>query len=152
MSKPLPARPPAHAVGERGAFVTHFTHQRMRELHTRTIQAGLAKNRDALLAGLNKAFTASLRGAGDHSAQILEDLAAMNETGRLPDGTLPLEIWLETACALTTARTEGEVFRSALNELLMASATKAESFSAVDDWRAITRSLPSPPSYPDAGG
>jgi serine/threonine protein kinase len=138
-----------HAAGESGALVTLFKHQRILELQSQTIQAGLARNRDALLAGLNKAFTASLPFAGDRSAQILEDLAAMNQTGRLPDGSLPLETWLENACALTSARTEGEVFRSALNDLLTASATTAESFSAVGDWRAITRSLPSPPSYPD---
>jgi hypothetical protein len=84
------------------------------EVHAAVVRAGLAHSREVLLLGIDPHLVASLPSAPNPAAQILSDLSALNEIGQLTDGTIPLQIWLMNAEALTGPRREGEVFRRAL--------------------------------------
>ncbi|MEP7125524.1 MAG: TIR domain-containing protein [Byssovorax sp.] len=92
-----------------------FPEDLVRELHSAAIWTDL--DRKALLAGVPPAFTASLQHADTRAAQILLDLRALNRVGALIDGTVPLQIWLTNAAALTPSRSEGAVFEKALGIL-----------------------------------
>lgn len=85
------------------------------DLHAAAIELGLY--RDALLAGLPRRFTAQLPTAPSPSAQFLMDLSNLNSTGSLTGGTVPLRVWLQSACALASTRPEALLFESALSEV-----------------------------------
>lgn len=74
------------------------------------ISAGLADDRNALLAGIPQAIVAALPAAKSLGAQVLTDVAALHEMGALPDGRHPFAIWLRNAAALTRLRRESAVF------------------------------------------
>jgi hypothetical protein len=86
-------------------------------LHMASVSAGLAESRTALLGGLDVAFVTTLPAALNPSAQILNDLTALNAIPELRGGTVPLRVWLETAMQLAGSRVEADVFREALSLL-----------------------------------
>ena len=87
----------------------------LRELHVAAISAGL--DRETVVARLDRRLVASFRKASAPSAQIWEDLAALNDIGALADGSVPLRTWLETARHLAAPRRESAVFERALDAL-----------------------------------
>ena len=84
-------------------------------LHAAVIIAGI--DRDALVAGIDPRFVASLPRHANQAAQILADLHTLNVTGVLTDGTFPLRTWLRNAVALAGPRVEGRTFELALRQL-----------------------------------
>jgi hypothetical protein len=93
-----------------------MTQQQILEIHAAVQSARLVGSRDALLVGIDAGFVARLPSAANRSDQILLDLDAMNTTGALANGTVPLEFWLQNAAALARPRTEALLFERALRE------------------------------------
>lgn len=89
-------------------------HDEVLKLHAAIVSAQLVGSRSALLTGIDANFVAGLPHSANPSDQILEDLSAMNDTGALADGTVPLAIWLQNALARAGAKKEAAVFRDAL--------------------------------------
>lgn len=107
---------PSRSVREdQGGFdVPVVGHSQILRVHAAAIATGLAAKRDALLAGLSRRLVADLRSDSSPDAQLLGDLDHLNDCGRLPDGSIPLQTWLENAVALCAPRAEVEVFREVL--------------------------------------
>lgn len=80
------------------------------ELHKAALAANLARSRTALLASIAPAFVQGLDDAPNATAQLLQDLNALNDVGTLADGSRPLAVWLRNAETLAGARVEVEVF------------------------------------------
>ena len=99
-------------------------HDRIGAVHRAAVSAGL--DRRSLLAGVSVSFSRSIAGAASESEQIHVDLHAMNDAGRLRDGTVPLVQWLEAAVNLAAQRSEGRVFEDALREVRAALSRGAE--------------------------
>ncbi len=91
-----------------------LSHDEILSLRAAVVSARLAGSRIPLLAGIDPTFVASLPVANAPVEQIACDLDALNGTGLLLDGSLPLRTWLKNAAAFTEARREGSVFREAL--------------------------------------
>ncbi len=89
-------------------------HSQILLVHAAAVAVGLATKRGALLAGIPQSLRAGLDDAQDPAARLLTDLDGLNDLGRLPDGSLPLQIWLENALALCGSRSEAGVFREVL--------------------------------------
>lgn len=92
-------------------------HDTLLKLHDASVSIGLESQRHALQAGIDRAFLATLPVETTASAQLLSDLAALNEAARLLNGTVPLEIWLKNAETLARGRVETSTFRAALEML-----------------------------------
>lgn len=88
-------------------------HDDILKLHAAVISAQLVSSRSALLVGIDGHFVAGLSDAGNRADQILQDLNAMNETGELADGSMPLATWLANAVGRTRGRREEAVFSEA---------------------------------------
>ncbi len=56
--------------------------------------------RPLLFEGIAPSFLAKLRVFPEPRYQLVSDLYGMNRAGRLPDGTVPMEIWLRNALVL----------------------------------------------------
>src|SRR5262245_9259503 len=89
-----------------------LSHEDILRLGEAVISAGL--DRRVLLAGLSASFVAHLPSAAVPSAQILSDLDILNNAASLDDGTVPLQVWLQNAIALSPTRPEAAVFRAVL--------------------------------------
>lgn len=89
----------------------------LHRVHAAAVSAGLASSRDALFAGVNRSFAASLPLTPSPGAQVLIDLHQMNKVDRLLDGQQPLAIWLRNAVTLAGALPEAAVFAEALKRL-----------------------------------
>lgn len=87
----------------------------LREIHGAVLSAGLS--RSALLASLDRRLASGLRTAPSASEQIWEDLTALNAIDALPDGSVPLRTWLETAAHLAYPRREAATFQKAIQAL-----------------------------------
>ncbi len=70
-------------------------------------------DRQTLLSGIDKRFTAELRLVPTHGQQLLSDLDEMNAAGALADGSVPLARWLDNAVVLAGQRREAQVFAEA---------------------------------------
>jgi hypothetical protein len=97
-----------------------LTIDEIHDLHAAAVEAGLARSRDALVAGIAVAFVSGVPLGQNASEQILIDLNACNDAGELSDGSFPLEIWLKNATMLAGGRVAAEVFRRALQKLAAA--------------------------------
>ena len=95
-----------------------LSHDQTLELHKAIVSAHLAGSRQALLAGVDPGFVASLPQTAAFGEQILTDLTELNSVGSLADGSIPLETWLKNALNLAGPRRESALFRRALDELL----------------------------------
>ncbi|WP_437968158.1 TIR domain-containing protein [Sorangium sp. So ce260] len=89
-------------------------HSQILRVHAAAVEVGLPAKRGALLAGLPRDLVATLPDAPSPDAQLLSDLDHLNHHSRLPDGSVPLEIWLTNALALCGYRHEAEVVRELL--------------------------------------
>jgi len=106
-------------------------HDEILKLHRAVISAQIVASRSTLLVGIDDHVVAGLPYAANPSDQILEDLHAMNETGALADGSVPLATWLQNAVARAGAKKEGAVFQNALDRarseaIMLAGAAKTE--------------------------
>ncbi len=88
-------------------------------LHQAALAAGL--DRDTLLAGIDRVLVAKIDLARSPSDQIYRDLHQLNEIPRGDDGADPLEQWLRSALALSSALAEAKVFEEQLARLEAAS-------------------------------
>lgn len=90
-------------------------HEKIQKLHAAAITARL--DRDALVMALDRRLVAQLPHLPNESHQLLSDLHELNRIDRLSDGSVPLEIWLQTAVTLAGPLPEGAVFEAILREL-----------------------------------
>jgi hypothetical protein len=99
--------------------MSHFPVSRIRELRETAMSAGLGSpgKRDLLLAGIHGAIAGGLKISRAPSDQLLHDLLALNDIGRLADGTVPILIWLENAEAEARPRPQAAIFEAARNEV-----------------------------------
>lgn len=89
-------------------------HKQLLRLHKAVVSARLTSNRATLLVGVDRSLVASLPIASDPAAQILSDLGALNQAGRLRDGNVPLRIWIRNALQLAEPLGEASVLDEAL--------------------------------------
>lgn len=96
-----------------------LTPSQLQQIVTAATASGLlAPNaRNRLLDGLPPAFVALLDVDTNPLFQFRSDLARLDRTPRLADGTVPLVRWLDNAAALTQPLPEGKVFRALLDQL-----------------------------------
>lgn len=87
----------------------------VRELCRAAVSAGL--DRDGLLATIHPSIVSGLARAPALASQLLLDLSALNRTGEIRDGSVPLRTWIENAILMVDARKEEEVFERALGAL-----------------------------------
>jgi Effector-associated domain 5 len=97
--------------------VETLKHEEVVRLHEAIVSSQLARNRDALLIGIPPEIVAGLPPASGAAAQILTDIGALNNLGRLADGSLPLRAWMKNAVTLSKGRVECDVLREALRKL-----------------------------------
>lgn len=90
----------------------HLNHDEIREVHDAILSAHLVDSRQALLTCIDAGFVATIPVATAPSQQILHDLGALNDVGRLDDGNIPLVTWLSNAEMLSKARQEAAIFRA----------------------------------------
>jgi CheY-like chemotaxis protein len=90
-------------------------HQMILRVHAAAVAVRLDSSRSALLSGLPADLAAGLPPAPTPAAQLLSDLHQLNDTGRLPDGAVPLQTWLSNAIALCGSLVKADVFRQALD-------------------------------------
>jgi signal transduction histidine kinase len=90
-------------------------HHQILRVHVAAVAVRLDSSRSALLSGLPADLVASLPTAPTPAAQLLSDLHRLNDTGRLPDGAVPLQTWLSNAIALSGSLVKADVFRQALD-------------------------------------
>ena len=81
-----------------------LSHQQLLSLHAEIVAAGLGTEVLTLRTGINPHFLCALPTASSPSSQLLLDLSALNDTPQLPDGSLPMLIWLQNAATLTAGR------------------------------------------------
>ena len=93
-----------------------LTHADLLVIQNALVATGLANSRDALLVGIAPELVASLPKYTVAAEQILKDVDALDLTGTLSDGTVPLLTWLANACALARPRGEAEVFQRAIDQ------------------------------------
>lgn len=94
-------------------------HSTIVAIHRAAVESGLAEQRTALLAALDRWYVAGLALAPDPRSQLMSDLLAMNSEPAM------LELWLKTARALTEGREESRFFERALHELEDRSSARA---------------------------
>ncbi len=99
-------------------------------LHAAAIACGHAARRSTLLGGIDPHLVAGLPAARDPLSQLLSDLGALNDLGKLPDGSTPLLIWATNAAALAGPRSEAAVFRSFVARLGSGAAPAAQATAA----------------------
>lgn len=80
----------------------------MRALHAAVISAGLADQREALFARIDRGFISGIFRTSNPVAQILLDLDALARTSTLSDGSKPLYTWLDNAALLAQASGKAE--------------------------------------------
>jgi hypothetical protein len=83
-------------------------------LFAAAIELELPHRREALMAGINRQFVASLRSTERPGDQTLCDINALNDAGELDDGTVPLARWLQNGLAIAGARRGAEVLEEML--------------------------------------
>lgn len=89
----------------------------IKKLHESAVSFGLAGARLALLRGIDPAAVKKLPAGLREAEQILSDLTEMNRLRTLPDGSIPLRVWLWNAISLAPSRFASETFRKALAAL-----------------------------------
>src|SRR5216683_1764787 len=92
----------------------HLPDEQIQRIYDAAVRAGLSSSRSALLSGIDPGFVLGVPTAPSPGAQLLNDLAELNRTAALTDGTTPLFDWLSTAISLAGPRYEADVFRAAL--------------------------------------
>ncbi len=103
------------ARGSGGGLVADaLSHEEVVKLHEVSVALGLGQHREALLAGMCRAFVSSIPEASSIGAQLSNDLHQCNAAGTLADGSEPLVQWLEKALSFTRHRPEAAVFRDTL--------------------------------------
>lgn len=110
-----------------------LSHEEVLSLHQAILSARLLECRLALLAGIDISFVANLRTEAVPSAQILQDLHALNTTESLADGTVPLAIWLTNAAHLAGAHKDAAVFTAACERIGEARVRQPAARSNLDD-------------------
>ena len=84
-------------------------------LHAAAISLRLG--RAVLLEGVPPHLVAVIPDAESKSEQVLVDLHALNNAGRLIDGSVPLLTWLTTAAHLAKTSPQSSVFLEALSKV-----------------------------------
>ncbi|EIV90728.1 TIR domain-containing protein [Frankia sp. QA3] len=81
----------------------HLSHDQLYRLARAAEAAGLGfpDRRQLLLDGLPAGFVALMPVNAVPRLQLLADLQRLNSAGELPDGTVPLRVWLDNASLLT---------------------------------------------------
>jgi endonuclease G, mitochondrial len=97
----------------------HLPSDRIDDLFKAAQQLDLAApdNRRALFQGIDPSFRLSIAGIASPNGQLVVDLAKLNETERLLDGTVPMEQWLSNATKLGGLDERAVVFQEALDDL-----------------------------------
>jgi endonuclease G len=100
----------------------YFSQELVIELIDALIEAHIsyALSRPALLAHINPHWLAGIMGVAPgipDTAQLGIDLGRLNQTERLSDGTIPLQIWLRNAVLLTRGTEQNTIFLRALDDL-----------------------------------
>lgn len=135
-SEPMFANPAGEGPSRQPASTglsTHMgllEHQDIVELHRAITTARLADSRSPLLAGIEPGLVAGVPRVATPSGQIMQDLDALNSVGVLPDGSLPLAIWLANAIALAGQRKEVATFERMRGRVEQAGAQRAPGLSA----------------------
>lgn len=93
-------------------FKGYLSHAEIISLSDAAIVLGLPEHRDSLLSGLSPGFVATLPGMSTPVAQLASDLSRLSRVERLTDGSIPILIWMETACLFTSSRIEAEPLRA----------------------------------------
>src|SRR5580700_3250435 len=111
-------------------IVVALQDKEVHDLHAAVLAAGLSASRAALMATIDAGFVAGIPTAANLRDQILVDLDALNRTGALADGTVPLRTWLANAEHLAGKQREAAIFARCLARL--AAAAPAASSSGPD--------------------
>ena len=89
----------------------------LREIHQAAIHGGLGSQRDALFAGINRSFKASLPDGDTPAAIFLTDLSEMFGSRPLVDGSDPLRQWVKNAILLLGQKPQVVIMERALRML-----------------------------------
>ena len=130
-------------------------HDDILKLHAAVISAQLIGSRSALLAGIDRNFVAGLPEAENRADQILQDLDAMNETGKLANGSIPLATWLANAIGRTRGKRDEAIFAEALERVRpggTAASTSASSRAPAARREGTPPAAPSRAAATAAGG
>lgn len=108
---------------------THLPFQQIIGLRAAVKDAGLATSRQGLFSGIDEGFRLAIPVQQTPIEQVATDLQRLNQTERLVDGTVPLEIWLMNAIDFATDATAAAVLQEALSSM-------TNRGSAATDWEA----------------
>jgi endonuclease G len=99
--------------------MAYLSPARLYEARDAAVEAGFTDpgTRLLLFEGVMSRFVASLPWHSQPSQQIFSDLSRMTKAGRLVDGSVPLQMWLENAIQQTTEESPHQVFESLLDEV-----------------------------------
>ncbi len=88
-------------------------------LHEAAIACGFTEDgaHQSLLLGLPQSYVSGLPAGGAPSVRLMTVLGALNNTGALRDGTVPLAQWLKNAIRAAGERAEQAVFVDALRRI-----------------------------------
>lgn len=104
----------------------HLSDEQVRRVYAAAIDAGLARDVDALFSGLPRAYAARLPSSGSAAARLLMALHEINAVARLNDGTVPLQVVLRRAEELTAGTPWRADFEASRNAMGTASSSDAE--------------------------
>lgn len=95
----------------------HLDDDTLKRVKGAILSGGLATQADALLAGIDPRWVATLAAPPQPMARLLATLQALNTVQALPDGQVPLATWLQNAADLVWGRPEAAVFEEARDRL-----------------------------------
>lgn len=110
----MPTIPPCPPAPSRSAAEV-LPMSRLTEVYRAAVDAGI-EARDATVH-LEQAFAAKLPTMPDRAEQLWSDLAELNRTAWLTDGTIPLLVWLAAAATLTRTTMAQQLFEAAQGEV-----------------------------------
>ena len=113
----------------------------IRRLYEAVVRLRLEGARDELLRGIDPAVVNELPSAPLESEQILSDLTELNRVGELPDGSIPLRIWILNATSLSP-RGASTVFNQALGAVDRALLAGSASDEAAKEFTPISQRSP----------
>src|SRR5690242_12717641 len=94
-----------------------LTQGAIHNLHELAMSAGLVHRRPALFVSIDEGFVSSIPTDSTPAGQLLLDLNALSRGGTLPNGSVPLAIWLRNAIHLAASHPEAAVFITILDRV-----------------------------------
>ncbi len=115
----------------------YFTDLELQKFFDAVVTSGIdyGSARPALIAHIDPYWTGTILSSDSSLSPIMKlnvDLAKLNETERLVDGTVPLQIWMRNALLFTKSIPQGKVFQLGLGRI-----------DASRGWLSSRRSRPS---------